>query len=177
MIVVVNEMKKKLVEAKDQNVILAVGSTGCGKSTMLNALIWGPESLEAKKVAQTVELKGGKTKELLRVVIESKDPKKDFKIGHSSSKSETFLPHFCKMDAIDSMFVDLAGLEDTGGQFISLVNCFISKFIFAYARSVRFLVPITREATRNARGSQIKDLLRTMQHICSKDLDDVVNAI
>lgn len=50
LIVVVNQMKKKLVKAKGQNVILAVGSTGCGKSTMLNALIWGPESLEPKKI-------------------------------------------------------------------------------------------------------------------------------
>ena len=60
------------------------------------------------------------------------------------------------------MFVDLAGLEDTGGQFISLINCFISKFIFDYARNVRFLIPLTREATQNARGSQIKELLRTV---------------
>jgi hypothetical protein len=129
---------------------------------MLNALIWGPESLEAKKVEQTIELKNGKQKQIQRVVIESKKPQAEFKIGHSSSKSETFLPHFYKMNKIDGMFVDLAGLEDTGGQFISLINCFVSKFIFDYANNVRFLIPLTREATQNARGSQIKELLRTV---------------
>lgn len=36
--------------SKDQDVVLAIGTTGCGKSTMLNSLIWGPESLEIKKI-------------------------------------------------------------------------------------------------------------------------------
>lgn len=74
LIVVINDLKYKLVKAKNQKVILAVGSTGCGKSTMLNALIWGPESLEAKKVDQTIDLKNGKQKRIQRVVIESKKP-------------------------------------------------------------------------------------------------------
>lgn len=97
-----------------------------------------------------------------RNVIESNNPKKDFKIGHSASKSETFLPHFYKIDKIGSMFVDLAGLDDTGGNFISLVNCFISKFIFENAKTVRFLVPFTQVAIQDGRGSHIRDLLRTI---------------
>ena len=95
-------------------------------------------------------------------MIESKNPKKDFKIGHSASKSETFLPHFYKAENIKSMFVDLAGLDDTGGNFISLINCFISKFIFENAKSVRFLIPFTQVAIQDGRGSHIRDLLRTV---------------
>lgn len=30
---------------KGKNIILALGYTGCGKSTMLNSLLFGPESL------------------------------------------------------------------------------------------------------------------------------------
>lgn len=113
---------------------------------MLNSLIWGPDSLEIKKIDQEITVRGGKTKVIKRAVIESKDPKKDFKIGHSASKSETFLPHFYKSELMNSMFVDLAGLDDTGGNFISLINCFISKFVFENAKSVRFLIPFTEVA-------------------------------
>lgn len=50
LIVVISQMKEKLSYALDQNVILAIGTTGCGKSTMLNSLIWGPKSLSMKKI-------------------------------------------------------------------------------------------------------------------------------
>ena len=35
---------------KEKTVIIALGSTGVGKSTMLNSLIYGPEALEIKKI-------------------------------------------------------------------------------------------------------------------------------
>ena len=110
-------------------------------------------------------------------VIESNIDKKEFKIGHHASKSETFLPNFYKVEETDSMFVDLAGLDDTGGNFISLVNCFISKFIFENAKTVRFLVPFTQVAIKDGRGSHIRDLLRTIQHVCSQELNTVIEAI
>lgn len=62
------------------------------------------------------------------------------------------MPHFYKVDKINGMFVDLAGLDDTGGNFISLINCFISKFIFKNAKSVRFLIPFTQVAIQDGRG-------------------------
>ena len=41
------------------------------------------------------------------------------------------------------MFADVAGLGDTGGILIELVNCFLIKEIFQRSRTVRFLIPLT----------------------------------
>lgn len=65
-----------------------------------------------------------------------------FKIGHSNSESETFLPSFVKHPNNDVWFVDIAGLNDTGGELIDFCNTFIIKHIFQIAKSVKFIVPI-----------------------------------
>ena len=41
---------KNLKKLQNKNIILAVGNTGCGKSTMLTSLMYGPESLEMIKI-------------------------------------------------------------------------------------------------------------------------------
>ena len=40
----------KHIEGKD--IVVAVGDTGCGKTTLLRALIWGSQSLKQEKVAK-----------------------------------------------------------------------------------------------------------------------------
>ena len=37
---------------KDRDLVVAVGKTGCGKSTILQALIHGPNSLELKAIGK-----------------------------------------------------------------------------------------------------------------------------
>ena len=44
--------KVKVIEGED--VVVALGNTGCGKSTMFTSLILGPEALELKKLEETV---------------------------------------------------------------------------------------------------------------------------
>ena len=66
---------------KDRDLVVAVGMTGCGKSTVLQALIYGSDSLHQTTI--------GKKK-----VIESKSNKRAFKIGHEAAQSETFAPSF-----------------------------------------------------------------------------------
>ena len=65
----------KTIDSK--NVILALGNTGCGKSTMLNSLINGSDSLRTFR-----------DKQKKRMVIQVKDGfKEDFMIGHSTTTS------------------------------------------------------------------------------------------
>ena len=82
------------------NIILAVGNTGCGKSTMLTSLMYGPEALELTKIDYEIKIPHQKGKLITNVkkkpVIEQKVPLNVFKIGHSDSESETFLPTFVK---------------------------------------------------------------------------------
>ena len=74
--------------------IVAVGNTGCGKSTMLSSIIYGPDSLYEKKFTEKIKTGGNKFKEIQRAVIDLKNPQQGFKIGHSAAKSMTFLPQF-----------------------------------------------------------------------------------
>ena len=59
-----------------------------------------------------------------------------FKIGHSKTESMTFLPDIVPFESGDNefVFVDIAGLNDTSGNLIELVNCFITKQIFKAAK-------------------------------------------
>ena len=117
-----------MIDQKD--VILALGNTGCGKSTMLNSLINGPSSLRT-------------IRENKKTVIKSKDDyKEEFLIGHSASKSQTFLPYFKQIDD-KKFFADIAGFHDTCGDLIEFINCFVNKKIFLRANHVKFLFPVT----------------------------------
>ena len=60
---------KGLDEINNKNIVIALGDTGCGKSTMLTALVFGPEALEEKNVKVAVTTKNGRTREEFRKVI------------------------------------------------------------------------------------------------------------
>lgn len=83
-------------------------------------------------------------KTIKRVVIDQKEQKGTFTIGHSDASSMTFLPHFRKKSAdSDTLYADIAGLMDTGGDLLEYINCFVNKKLFNMAKRVRFLFPIT----------------------------------
>ena len=82
---------------------MAIGNTGCGKSTMLNSLILGPECLEETQQESKIIIKIPNGKEKIKVyktsVIDLKpefknDDNQYFGVGHSNSQSETFMPQF-----------------------------------------------------------------------------------
>lgn len=144
---------------------------------MLSALVYGPNTLKKVQISDKYTDKKGVEREKKTWVIDQKNQSKEFKIGHSQSISETFLPHFYKDKKENILYCDIAGLQDTGGQLIALVNSFVGKFIFAGAGTVRFLVPLTQSSIESSRGAQIKDVLHTMQNICSEDMGEVIDAI
>lgn len=47
---------------KDKTVVIALGSTGVGKSTMLNSLTFGPQALEMKKIEKPATSQTGSKK-------------------------------------------------------------------------------------------------------------------
>lgn len=55
MTIVLHEAFKRFEVADDADVVLAVGNTGCGKSTMLTSLIDGPNSLQTKILKEEFE--------------------------------------------------------------------------------------------------------------------------
>jgi Tfp pilus assembly pilus retraction ATPase PilT len=95
---------EQLNAADNADLVLAIGNTGCGKSTMLTSIVFGPGHLDevTKKVPITTIKKDKETKEeyehvkqVKRTVIEqSEELQKQgiFKVGHSNAISETFIP-------------------------------------------------------------------------------------
>lgn len=78
----------------------------------------------------------------------------------------------------DLVWVDLAGLNDTGGEFISFVNSFINKKIFHLAAQVKFLLPFTSMQLTDARGKSVRDQIQIIQEVCrSLELDEVIKAV
>ena len=53
--------------------VLFIGNTGCGKTTMIASLIYGPDALEEKKIPKLVILRNGKKYTKQIKVIDYKD--------------------------------------------------------------------------------------------------------
>ena len=156
-----------LSPAKDANLVVAVGNTGCGKSTMLSSIIFGPDCLQKTQISveKVVMKRDRKTKQMKeevktikKWVIDQKAPDQiqSFTIGHSDASSMTFLPHFkCRDESSQIMYADIAGLMDTGGDLLEYINCFVNKKLFNMANKVKFLFPITFDSLKEERGGQI----------------------
>lgn len=84
------------------------------------------------------------------------DESEVFKIGHSDTTSQTFLPTFQYDQANDLFYGDIAGLQDTSGPLIDFINSFLVKKIFQLANSVRFLFVMTKKQMKETRGMQIR---------------------
>ena len=99
------------------DLILAVGNTGSGKSTLFTSRAFGIDALEEVLHEEKVYMKqaDGSTKERVKKkkVLTQRHPEKIngvFKIGHSSNESMTFMPHFASSLDGGAVFVDIAGL-------------------------------------------------------------------
>lgn len=55
----------------------------------------------------------------------------------------TFLPHFVLDKETEVVYADIAGLNDTNGEFVELLNCFINRKMFLMAKSVKFIMALT----------------------------------
>lgn len=130
------------------DLLLSVGNKGCGKSTMINSLMYGPQSLEEKQLEFQVRGLRGKMRKLKRTVVEQKDEfktKNAFTIEHSECETTALIPSFVRDEANNCIYADVTGLNERGNEFIDFINTFIDRYIFLRAEKIRFLVPIVRD--------------------------------
>lgn len=92
--------------AKGGDLLVCLGNTGCGKSTMLTSLIFGTDALDVKSIKK--EIGHGGRKRIFTFIV-SKEEREEFKIGHSQASSMTFVPHLKKEESSGITYVDLAG--------------------------------------------------------------------
>lgn len=170
----------------DKTLVMAIGNTGCGKSTMFNSLAFGTKSLEVKRIKQEKIVRHANGDEKARqvrsvTVIDQRDSESAqvFRIGHSNNQSMTFLPHIvpCQNEEMDFIFADIAGFNDTGGSLIELVNCFIDKQIFRAASKVKILVPITSAQITESRGMEARNQIAMLQRICRADIEKMIHSV
>ena len=147
-----------------KNIVITMGNSGCGKSTMLSSLLFGKDCLEQKDIVMeitNIDSSGNEVKKDKKCkVIDIKEQFKDiipFKIGHSKAASETLYPQRYKVEGQDYNLVDVAGLCDTGGSLIDFIVSFLNKKLFTEAKNVRFLVPMTMTQVKDNRGHGIID--------------------
>ena len=67
-------------------------------------------------------------------------------------------------------YVDLAGFNDTAGDFIDLINSLIDRYIFSKANKVRFLILLTVSQIYNNKGSEVKSQLDSLMKMCKASL-------
>ena len=147
---------------------MALGNTGSGKSTMLNALVFGPDVLEAT-ITPTKK----------RVIEQKKEFQSSgqFKIGHSVSKSQTFRPELIYSEEMKCYFIDVAGYMDTHGPFFDILSSFVIKYIFENAKTVKFICPFTFDEIGMERGKVIRELLTQLQQMSKNHLVTIVDSI
>lgn len=115
LVMILDEAYKTLTNINHANLILAIGSTGCGKSTMLTSLMFGSDALEMKKSKKEIDVPvaggGFKKKTIIQANIDQKENKGVFHIGHSNAESKTFMPQPYQRpdDKTNTLYVDIAG--------------------------------------------------------------------
>lgn len=100
-----------------------------------------------------------------------------FGIGHSNHKSETFLPAIVNQEDMNITWIDIAGLNDTSGALIHLINSFVTKEIFMRAAQVKFLVPITPVQVKESKGQPVREQIQVLQNLCAGFNDKPIDSI
>lgn len=69
------------------------------------------------------------------------------------------------------MFIDIAGLKDTNGEFVDTLNCIINKMIFSLCQKIKMIIPLTMPQIKESRGMLVRDQIELIQSVCEADLD------
>lgn len=60
------------------------------------------------------------------------------------------------------MYADVAGLKDSGGVFVELINFFVTKQIFQRSKDVRFIVALTVSEILESCGGNFQSLVQIL---------------
>lgn len=153
-----------LEQIRGKNVVVCFGTTGCGKSTMLNSLLYGKDNMGYRKLINEIKDKNGKViKKTQKRVMDLKEGVdiKGFKVGHSNSTSETFIPGI-RVDPDESknlVWMDIAGFEDSNGPLMAFIIQFMNKKIFHTAKTIKVMIVTTVGEAEMNRGQGFRKQL------------------
>ncbi len=129
-----------LNSSKEKDIVVFLGKTGSGKSTLINYL-------------SDKELKGTNKD---RIILNNPSDHEAIEIGETY-KSQTFLPKYIQHNNL--LFCDLPGFGDTGGTAKDLINACFIKNIIENSKTARLVFVAGYNEVTAARGELFKKLL------------------
>lgn len=138
--------EKLMNSSTGKDIVVFLGNTGSGKSTLINYLNEKPLICE-----RPGRIKLGQ--------IEDADA---MQIGHGRG-SQTFLPQFINKNGV--LFYDFAGLNDTGGALVNILNASFIKNILEKAKSTKIVFVVSNSELDTGRGQPFKEFLEKIKRL------------
>ena len=151
-----------LKHLKGKDVVLVVGKTGSGKSTVV-------QCIAGKRMYTTSHQTTSSSGEVLdKTVFEAENPLKGFDIGHDKV-SETKYIHFYSLTVKkkELVFLDTPGFQDTEGHEIDIATSVMLSEVAKIAGSLRFVIMINYVSLLEDRGTAVKGILKLVRTFVS----------
>lgn len=151
--------KKHLDLAKGRDCIVVIGETGCGKTTMLNAIYNGSDTLKTGMDGDSLV-----TSKLIK-----KDGEQIFE-SRGGTESVTSWPETLLID--NKVLCDCPGFNDTKGDIRDLINAITIGRLLKNAGKVRLMFFLSDESisSQSGRGRSLRGLLYIL-HYLIKDVE------
>lgn len=137
--------------AKGKDIVVILGNTGAGKSTLINFLAGKGLTVDGTGYVLSVQ----------------NDPEA-MVIGRQVFSSETLYPKSIDIETLDKKtlrFFDLPGLDDTDGSVRNLVNSAFIRRILLDAKTVRFVYVAGQDQFTADRGQSVTRTLQVLNHL------------
>jgi energy-coupling factor transporter ATP-binding protein EcfA2 len=153
---VIKEIKNKITEGyqsihSEDKVILVIGNTGSGKSTLVNYLAG------AKLIAE----KKGFGKLLITV---PEPVSSEMRVSHKL-KSETAIPNSWKDNTTGVVYWDCPGFDDNRGPVQDIANAFYIKRLFELSKQVKIIIVTTESSFTEGRGVEFTNLIGSLANL------------
>jgi len=148
-----------------RDVVLVVGKTGTGKSTLIQAIA-GRTLQETKHTCGIVR---GNEITVDKIVYEAVDPLVGFEIGHGKTSKTASIgcydapPCVDKAEGAGLLYVDSPGFEDTNGQEADIATSVMLSEVAKRCRSLRFVIMISYVSLLEDRGGAMRSVLRLIR--------------
>eukprot|EP00986_Skeletonema_menzelii_P006571 scaffold2497_cov117-Skeletonema_menzelii.AAC.6 len=140
---------------RDKNVIMVVGKTGVGKST----LIQGIAGKQIHTLSHTSSFSG---ETATKTVYGAQDALEDFEIGHGKVSKTKSLSAYLREDVLsgkDYVYLDSPGLEDTRGVEMDIATSALLSQVAKRCKSLRFLILIHCASLIEDRGNAFRTII------------------